>query len=123
MTKVDTRQVNPGEMGKDLAGHQRAAAREQSVSRVFDSLLHTGCRASNLPMFAFLMCALPATSTHTAKPFGSLRSHHPAQNPGRAGEEAAISTGTSEHVARCPGKGSEASAGSFSTASAADCQN
>lgn len=57
MTKVDTRQVNPGEMGKDLAGHQRAAAREQNVIRVFDSLLHTGCRASNFPMFGFLMGA------------------------------------------------------------------
>lgn len=74
-------------------------------------------------MLAFLMRVLPATSSHTAKPLGSLRNHHPEQNPGQAGEEAAISTGTSEHVARCPGKGSEASAGSFSTASAADCQN
>lgn len=53
------------------------------------------------------------------------RSREPpaAQNPGHAREEAAIATDTSELVARCPGKGSKAAAGSFSTASAAACQN
>lgn len=41
MTKADKREVNPEEMGKDLAGHQRTAAREENASRVFA----TGCRA------------------------------------------------------------------------------
>lgn len=31
-TKLDTRHVNPGEMGEDLAGLQRAAAGEPHVS-------------------------------------------------------------------------------------------
>lgn len=41
MTKADEREVNPEEMGEDLAGHQRTAAREENASRVFA----TGCRA------------------------------------------------------------------------------
>jgi len=93
MSEADTSQANPGEMGKDVAGRPRAAASEQNASRVFDSLLQTGCRALNLPMFAFLMCVLPATSPHTAEPFGGLRSH---KTPGQSGEEAAVSAGTSE---------------------------